>query len=454
MRRRLQAFLVLSLVGFPAGAGPREPDLLFIALDAVPWAAVEAVRHPAPGVRPLFADLAGPTRLVSTFPSTTSVAFGSILRDLGLDESPGYEARFFDWDEGRREGGGPISYFRIRFAWREFFDWNRKGAFRNALQSARPVRSSIHELGAALDAFVTSDDPAYFVYVAATDTTAHLDGPDALRSIFVELDRLLAETRRRRADRPFVTVLFSDHGIAGGQPLVNVHDEAEQALRNSGFSIGEELRGPDDAVLTPYGLVSSFEIYVPNGREREAATAVASRPGVELCAYRRGAGWAVTGAGGEALIERQGRGADTRWRYDDAEGDPLELASTVAGLEDSAGWMKDGSLFAATLDHIYPDPLRRIAQAFELVANPASVVCSVGPGHMYGAKRTELLARWAKGPLRWTHGALSREATLGFVLSDAPGWSAPEAVRAADALAPFLRGGEVEQAPRIAAREP
>ncbi|MEZ5332039.1 MAG: hypothetical protein R2991_08270 [Thermoanaerobaculia bacterium] len=116
--------------------------------------------------------------------------------------------------------------------------------------------------------------------------------------------------------------------------------------------------------------------------------------------------------------------------------------------------MADDDLFAATAEARYPDPLFRIAQAFELVANPASVVCSVAAGHMYGAKRTEMLARLAKGPLEWTHGALAREATLGFVLSDAPGWPAPEAVRAGDALVPFLRGGEVEQAPRVAAREP
>lgn len=453
---RLRAVLLAIGLGCPAAAGlAREPDLLFIALDAVPFAAVEEARHPAAGVEPLFADLAGPTRLISSFPSTTSVAFGAILGELDLEASPGYEARFFDWDEQRRAGGGPISYFRIRFAWREFFDWNRRGALRNAVQSARPVRSSIQELARALDTFAASHDPAYFVYVAATDTAAHLDGPGALRPILGELDRLLAETRRRRADRPFVTVLFSDHGIAGsGEPLINVHERAAAALRDAGLEPRARLRGEAGAVLTPYGLVSSFEVYVAEGRERLAADAVAAREGIDLCAWRSEDGWMVGGERGEARIERRGAGSAARWRYTALRGDPLGLVPVMERLADRGGWVTDGAMLAATALGEYPDPLRRVAQAFELVENPASVVCSVAAGHMYGARRTELLARLAKGPLRWTHGALSAEASLGFVLSDAPAWSPPPAVRASDALAPFLRGGEVEQAPRIAAREP
>lgn len=454
MKRLLAlAALALCLQAVPGAA--REPALLFIALDAVPFAAIEEARHPADGGRPLFEGFAGPARLISSFPSTTSVAFGAILGELDLEESPGYEARFFDWNERRRAGGGPISYFKVRFAWREFFDWNRKGALRNALQSARPVRSSVQELARALDRFVDSRDPAYFVYVSATDTAAHLEGPAALQPILAELDRLLAETRRRRADRPFVTVLFSDHGIAGsGEPLVNVHDRAAAALRDAGLEPRARLRGAESAVLTPYGLVSSFEIYVGAGHERVAADAVTGREGVDLCAWRSEDGWMVSGERGEARIERRGAGGATRWRYTPARGDPLGLVPSIEDLADGDGWVVDRALLAATALAEYPDPLRRIAQAFELVENAASVVCSVADGHMYGARRTEVLARLAKGPLRWTHGALSAGASLGFLLSDAPGWSAPAAVRASDALRPFLRGRDVEQAPRIASTRP
>jgi hypothetical protein len=89
----------------------------------------------------------------------------------------------------------------------------------------------------------------------------------------------------------------------------------------------------------------------------------------------------------------------------------------------------DEALLEATLTASYPDPLYRLAGAFEAVGNPASIVCSVAPGFMFGAHSTERSARWTKGALRWTHGALHREASLGFIMaSDAVGLR-PAAVR-------------------------
>jgi hypothetical protein len=57
---------------------------------------------------------------------------------------------------------------------------------------------------------------------------------------------------------------------------------------------------------------------------------------------------------------------------------------------------------------------------------------------MYGHRRTDLASKIADGPLRWTHGALHREATLGFLMSDVPAWNPPPVARFDTALAPFL----------------
>jgi hypothetical protein len=181
---------------------------------------------------------------------------------------------------------------------------------------------------------------------------------------------------------------------------------------------------------------------------------VAARSGVDLCAWRSGGGWRIVSATGDAAIERRGTGGRERWRYLPSTGDPLQLRAVMAELAHGGGWVADRELFDATARGEYPDPLRRIVEAFELVENPASVVCSVAAGHMYGARRTEVLARLAKGPLRWTHGALSADASVGFVLSDARNWSAPPALRASEALHWFLRDGAVEQHPVVAAAEP
>ena len=67
---------------------------------------------------------------------------------------------------------------------------------------------------------------------------------------------------------------------------------------------------------------------------------------------------------------------------------------------------------------VSPDPAHRVARAFDLVQHEASVVCSVAPGYMFGAALTEFAGRLGVGRLRWTHGALERADTLGFVTTD------------------------------------
>lgn len=441
-----------------AGQEPR--DLLLILLDAVPYAtALAAVAGDGDGPPP-FAGFHHPVPLVSTFPSTTGVAFGEIFAGFGLEPSPGYESRFFDWDRREKVGGGPISYHRYDFPWREFFDWKRKGMIRNAFGAVRPVRSSMRALRRALDDFVRSDDPTFLVYVSSTDSAAHLRGPDELLATFSELDRLLMETRASRSNRPFDTVILSDHGIDGGEPLINVRAGVKAALKGAGFSLGDRLRRPGDAVLTPYGLVSSFEIYTAPEDEERAATAAAAAPGVDLCAYSADGGWSVVGRKGRGRIRQRPSATTTaqtaeagsaarpvtggpEWAYAVQGEDPLDLPPPLADrMAEGDVWIPDLELFRATADGHYPDPFHRIAAAFELVENPASVVCSVAPGHMYGARTTELVARFTKGRLRWTHGALYREASVGFLMTDALEWRPNSPVRAARALQSFTQYAE------------
>ena len=73
-----------------------------------------------------------------------------------------------------------------------------------------------------------------------------------------------------------------------------------------------------------------------------------------------------------------------------------------------------------------------------MVLNPASIVCSLESGFMFGAPRTAALARFGKGRLRWTHGALSKEPSLGFPNDDSPDWKPPRAARFDEGLLPFV----------------
>jgi hypothetical protein len=427
--RRLVVALVLVAGVRAAGAREAPPRTLVVAFDCLPYELAAAVAGPERGEQALFAGLAGPVPLISSFPSTTSVAFGGILGPFGLERSPGYEARFFDWQRRRVVGGGPLSYFKIDFAWREFFDWNRKSPRQRAGAALRPSKATRRWFARGVEAFLASDEPLFTIYNGATDTLAHLRGPQAFAEVLAELERLIEEARRHES---FHVVLFSDHGIAGGEPLVNVWRPVKRALRAAGFRYRRRLRQPADVALTPFGLVSSFEIYTMPGMEPEVARTVASVAGVDLCVHRDGEGWTVVDETGAASFARRAARSGEEWRYLPGDADPLGYGE-VGGGE----WRGDRWWLGATVDHRYPDALHRLALSFTLVDNPASVLCSVADGHMFGARKTERASRLTGGRLRWTHGSLERGAALGFLMSDDPRLALAGPVRFDEALAPL-----------------
>ncbi|MDX1489634.1 MAG: hypothetical protein R3268_15610, partial [Acidiferrobacterales bacterium] len=102
-------------------------------------------------------------------------------------------------------------------------------------------------------------------------------------------------------------------------------------------------------------------------------------------------------------------------------------------------WFTDSLWFEASKNHFYPDALYRIAEAFELVENPASILCSNSPGYMFGSLVTEYASLPTVGPLQWTHGALYQDASLGFLMTDVPDWPLRDRVRFDQALAPLAR---------------
>ena len=441
---------LLSAAGHAAfGSGPVQPRTFFLALDAVPYTAV-AELYSSGGAEELFGELGRPIPLISTFPSTTTVALAAALAPFGLEMSPGYEARFFDWRERSIRGGGPISFFRIDFPWRRFFDWSKKSVVRSAVASLRPVAVSEKRALAAFEAFLASERRNFFAYIDSTDAAAHLRGPSSLDEMFRRLGVAIREARR--SGEEFRVVVFSDHGIAGGEPLENSLPGIVERLKRFEFRPAKRLRDERDVVLTPYGLVSSFEAYSADDAVPSLAEVLVSARGVELCAYRGANEFWVVDSGGLAMIARkQGRW----WAYLPQAGDPLRYREVVAALRagavaadrsgqgedrpgehgvDEASWFNDRAWFEATRGEHFPDALHRIAGGFELVTHPASVICSLEPGYMYGPGTTATAARLTGGRLRWTHGALHWEPSAGFLLTDSAHLDSTEALRLGDAL--------------------
>lgn len=423
----------------------QSPRVFFYALDAIPYDLVRELTDPALGDETLFQDFTRPVPLISSFPATSSLAFSGILEPFDLEKSPGYEAKFFDRDRNEIRGGGLFSYHKIRFGWREFFTWKYNDPIKRAFASARPIQGGVREVEWVLGQFTRSEERVFHGYSALTDAIAHLEGPEGLIPVLRALDAGLRKLHEMNPQEPFYTVIYSDHGIAGGEPLSNVRSDVQEALETSGFQISDHLHRRDDAVMVPFGLVSSFEIYVRRGLGEQVARLVAPVPGVEVCVAReRGtmAEWRVVSAAGEAVIAR--RPGTNQWTYRVEDGDPLGYGPLLEELRRRAGdtereWFPDTWWFEVSHDHRLPDALYRLSRTFNLVENTASVACSVAPGHMYGAAVTDLLARLTGSRLRWTHGALTAESSYGFLLTDLPGWEPPEALRFDRALAEFAQ---------------
>lgn len=441
MRIRFLLVLLLTAVLMTGAAAGEEarPRTLLISLDAVPYWVIADLTDPALGDEALFEGFKGPVQVVSTFPSSTSVAMVGLLQPLGLGKSPGYEAKFFDWEQLRVRGGGIVSYSKIEFPWREFFDWGRRNPAGSAVEAVKPVKSGIKRLRKAIDEFVESDREVFLVYMAATDIAVHVVGPESVKRLFVELDAMLRDARARQPDRPFETVIFSDHGVAGGEPLINVSKSTKKALKAAGFRVKKKLRQPGTVVMTPFGLVSNFEAYTAAENIENVARILAGVEGVDLCTYEKSEDqWGVVGPAGTGRVERRRSDKGLEWKYVVEGEDPLDYSAVVQDLSRGEDyWLGDDELFEATKGHAYPDAFYRVTGAFDLVTNPGSVVCSTGIEYMYGAGSTAAMASLGKGKLRWTHGALNRAATMGFLMSDAHSWHAPEVVRYDRALLPF-----------------
>ena len=425
--RILSGMLAAVLLLVAARAADAPPRTLVLVLDAVPYAAVAG--------QGLFEEIGPPVPLVGTFPSTTTPAFAAMMAPLGVPKPPGYEARFFDRDKDALRLSRPTSNPEDPFHWHGSFDWIERGLSRKTLHYAKPRTSARREMREALAAFEASDDPVFLAYINSTDGLGHLYGPRETRAFLQELDAALRELRGRRT---FRTMLLSDHGMAGeeGTPLANVRQEVARSLETAGFRLRESLDRPQDAVLVSLGIVTFFAVYGGAGDEEKLLSAASSTPGVELCARPDGEGWVVAGPRGRARIARD----VSRWSYTVMEGDPLHYLPVLEQLRTAASapdetWFDDRAWFSATLDAAFPDALHRIAGGFALVANPASVLCSTAPGHVFGGAAAAAGARISRGPIRWSHGSLRREDTLGFFLTDVPGVQATPAIRADDALA-------------------
>ena len=413
-----------------------------LALDAVPFrVAQEAARQGA------FDGWTGPAALVAPFPSLTHPAFASLFEPFDVAPSWGYEVRYFDAEANRMTGGNPLTYRRLVPPWCELLDQPHRGVAAKVTDYVSSPRAALAELEAITAEVMASPRDVVVSYLGATDGYLHLYEDEGPVEFLVELGQRIRDLQGqhlRARGVPLDVVLFSDHGC--GRERVHYTGSFKPLLRDAGLRVVDHLDGPTDVVAPTFGIVNYSALHLQDERlAGQAAAAVVAHEAVDLAAYSPEPGLVeVVSRSGRARVRWRDSAAATRYQYDGAEGDVLQVGEAMGslaadGLLDDDGYAHEDDWLRATAFGAYPDPLRRLARALrgDRIASRATVLMSLGPGWSWGLRSAFAGGLIRGGRLRGTHGGLDRESSLGFLVVSDPGIALPSAVRADEALAPF-----------------
>lgn len=385
---------------------------LVLILDGVPYETIAELK--AEGH---FSRFKQPARMVSTFPSLTNPAMVEILHH---DDSPGYEDHFYDRERNRLLGTIQDRLQGQKFiagTFRQTFDYHAD-AFKGALgYVAAPIGTATLaqiDLMELRHAFRESDAPLFVGYIGETDSLAHLGGKENLKTFLQTVDRTMEEliAEAEQSGGHLEVEMFSDHG---NRYDTYKHVKLNDALKQAGFVTEKTVKDERSVVLPKHGLVGSSMMFTqPQNRARVAEVGAATT-GVDFAVYRSDENTIeLVSRRGRARVLRNGQ----RFRYEDSGGDPLKLTTIIEtmkanGVMDADGFASADDWFAATLDHNYVDPLRRLFDGFtKHIKTLADVIVSYEDGYLLGSPMLTFLAE-----MRATHGNLLRGETEGFAMS-------------------------------------
>jgi hypothetical protein len=379
-----------------------------IALDGVPYGVVEELCR-----RGKFRLFYPPSRVVTCFPGMTNPAFWQVF---GGEQPIAYESKYFDRQQNRLVGGNDA------YLSGEAADWAKKLDYRcsfklDALAYMKPDMVFGHELKEITDVFRLPTTGTKIAYCVATAGLGTRGGREAIAKYLETIDGLCEQIVYERRGRVKISLL-ADHGhSASGQGRVSFG----KLLEENGYRLTNHLGKTGDVVAVEYGLVHYAAFYTddPAG----VAAALLTDPVIELACYpvseerttAEGLDVVVQSLNGKAVIRK----IHGRYRYLAEYGDPLGLLGIISQLRQKGkvgtdGFIDDKALLMATLNHIYPDPLRRIWMAFNgLVRKPADLIVCLKDGWVHGSG----FFYAAIGKVASTHGSLNQSDSMTFALT-------------------------------------
>ena len=274
--------VVLILSSMSATALPKR---LILALDGVAYRDMQALQQ---GVtykdrkgrefhRQAFTNFFPVSRMVSTFPSTSDVAWTDMLGDRPL---PGYQRTYFCAALNREFFDNGIS---STMEYEHQMSWQLDGSFRRAMGYVFPVTAFKIELGEMADNFLNSksQEANYYAYLRSTDDAQHLSGN--IFAMLARVEETLKDIRARykaREGHDLEVLILSDHGNNHAGP-----PSASRSARfwtRAGYRLSQSIKNPKDVVLPTAGMESWVEIHNSPAATENLVKLLARLEGVDL----------------------------------------------------------------------------------------------------------------------------------------------------------------------------
>ncbi|MFZ2146369.1 MAG: hypothetical protein WAV28_04040 [Sedimentisphaerales bacterium] len=386
----------------------QEVPHFIVALDGVPYELVEELYQQG-----RFRLFHHPSRVVTCFPGMTNPAFQRIF---GGEKPIAYESKYFDRKRNRLIGGNDLYLSGQADSWAKSLDY-RCSLKLDALSYVKPDMVFRHELQQITDVFRNAQKDTRIVYSMATAGLGTRGGQEAILKYLRMIDQWCEQIVRERRGRVKISLL-ADHGhSASGQGRASF----KRLLKESGYRLTDHLEKGDDVVTVEFGLVSYAAYYTDN--PAGVAAALLTDPRTTLACYPLakdrtavdGLDVVVQTTDGKATVRKK----QGRFGYEVEYGDPLELSDIIEqmrqkGRVDSDGFIDDRAIFEATLNHTYPDPLRRVWLAFNgLVEKPPDLVICLKEGWVHGSG----LFYSVIGKVASTHGSLNQLSSVTFAMT-------------------------------------
>ncbi len=403
------------------------PKRLVLALDGVAYRDMKALQE---GVT--YEDLLGRqfhrqafhqgyfpvSRMISTFPSASDVAWTEMLGDRPL---PGYQRTYFSEAANLEVVQNGIT---TSMEYEQQMTWQVTGGLMRTLGYVFPRSTFKYEVHELVRNFLKAENQGdtYYALLRSPDDAQHLSGD--ILAMLCTVDEKLQELRasyRAREGRELEILILSDHGNNHAGPAKRV--EIRKFLKQAGYRVTKSILGPKDVVLPTAGIESWVEIHNAPSETERLVQLLWRMKGVDVLTARdpeHAHQFIVMNSKGErALIEWDP--ARNAFRYSTDVGDPINYRPVVEALSrkqllDAGGFATADAWMAETLAHRYPLALERIVRGLTRAAlNPATILISLDNAYVHAGwfvKQGSDIVRFGG-----THGALDDLNSNGILLS-------------------------------------